>query len=218
MMQKNTFMRKHRNSSCYHFRVRIPLDLQKHFKDKKNFTISLRTGVYRDASRTATRLYTLSKIISVCLSPEIKGAIWSLSTQMKCSPEETLEMSIREHFSLPRPQRWMRESWVQGGVVIDWGKECWVKTLSEQTHRVMPPEVSAWDENVELRNIGLSQQVWVQLHSIGRQKEASPLETLEMNLRQHFGLTVPEKWKIDSWIQSGVVYEYSDWTDWPISH
>ena len=63
MMQKNTFMRKHRNSSCYHFRVRIPLDLQKHFKDKKDFTISLRTGVYRDASRTATKLYTLSQII-----------------------------------------------------------------------------------------------------------------------------------------------------------
>lgn len=63
MMQKNTFLRKHRNSSCYHFRVRIPVDLQKHFKDKKEFTISLRTGVYRDASRTATRLYTLSQII-----------------------------------------------------------------------------------------------------------------------------------------------------------
>ena len=59
-------------------------------------------------------------------------------------------------------------------------------------------------------SIGLSQQVWEQLHSIGRQKEASPLETLEMTLRQHFGLPVPEKWKIDSWIQSGVVYEYSD--------
>ena len=123
MMQKNTFMRKHRNSSCYHFRVRIPLDLQKHFKDKKDFTISLRTGVYEDASRTATRLYTLSQIISVCLSPEIKGAIWSLSTQMKCSPEETLEMSIREHFSLLRPQRWIRESWFQGGVVFDCGKD-----------------------------------------------------------------------------------------------
>ena len=39
---------------------------------------------------------------------------------------------------------------------VDWGKECWVKTLSEQTHRVMTSEVSAWDENVELRNIGLS--------------------------------------------------------------
>ena len=46
--------------------------------------------------------------------------------------------------------------------------------------------------------------MWDQLHSIGRQKDASPLETLEMTLRQHFGLPVPEKWKIDSWIQSGV--------------
>ena len=48
--------------------------------------------------------------------------------------------------------------------------------------------------------------MWEQLHSIGRQKEASPLETLEMTFRNHFGLPVPEKWKIDSWIQSGVVY------------
>ena len=53
------------------------------------------------------------------LSPEVKSAIQSLSTQMKCSPEETLEMSLREHFCLPRPQRWIRESWVQGGVVFE---------------------------------------------------------------------------------------------------
>ena len=63
---------------------------------------------------------------------------------------------------------------------------------------------------MDLKSIGLSQQVWDQLHSIGRQKKAAPVETLEMTLRQHFGLPVPEKWKIDSWIQSGVVYEYSD--------
>ena len=74
---------------------------------------------------------------------------------------------------------------------VDWGKECRTQTLSEQTHRVMPSEVFAWDENVELRNIGLSQQVWDQLHSIRRQKEASPLETLEMTLRQHFGISAP---------------------------
>ena len=53
------------------------------------------------------------------LSPEVMSAIQSLSTKMKCSPEETLEMSLREHFCLPRPQRWMRESWVQGGVVLE---------------------------------------------------------------------------------------------------
>ena len=53
------------------------------------------------------------------LSPEVKSKIRSLSTQMKCSPEETLEMSLREHFCLPRPQRWMKESWVQGGVILE---------------------------------------------------------------------------------------------------
>ena len=46
-------------------------------------------------------------------------AIQSLSTKMECSPEESLEMSLREHFCLPRPQRWIRESWVQGGVVLE---------------------------------------------------------------------------------------------------
>ena len=53
------------------------------------------------------------------LSPEVMSAIQSLSTKMECSPEETLEMSLREHFCLPRPQRWMRESWVQGGVDLE---------------------------------------------------------------------------------------------------
>ena len=53
------------------------------------------------------------------LSPEVKNAIQSLSTQMKCSPEETLEMSLREHFCLPRPQKWRTESWITGGVVME---------------------------------------------------------------------------------------------------
>ena len=50
------------------------------------------------------------------LSPEVKSAIQSLSTKMKCSPEESLEMSLREHFCLPRPQKWRKDSRVQGGV------------------------------------------------------------------------------------------------------
>ena len=50
------------------------------------------------------------------LSPQVKSAIQSLSTKMKCSPEESLEMSLREHFCLPRPQKWRKDSRVQGGV------------------------------------------------------------------------------------------------------
>ena len=55
-----------------------------------------------------------------------------------------------------------------------------------------------------LSDIGLSQLVMDQLRTVGREKNAPPLETLEMSLRQHFGLPVPEKWKVDAWIQSGV--------------
>ena len=62
---------------------------------------------------------------------------------------------------------------------------------------------------MRFKGIGLSSEVENELRSVGRLKNATPLETLEMTLRQHLGLPVPEKWKLDSWIQSGVVYEYS---------
>ena len=57
---------------------------------------------------------------------------------------------------------------------------------------------------MSLIGIGLSQLGMDQLRTVGREKNAPPLETLEMSLRQHFGFPVPEKWKVDSWIQSGV--------------
>ena len=57
---------------------------------------------------------------------------------------------------------------------------------------------------MSLISIGLSQLVMDQLRTVGREKNAPPLETLEMSLRQHFGFPVPEKCKVDSWIQSGV--------------
>ena len=57
---------------------------------------------------------------------------------------------------------------------------------------------------MSLISIGLSQLVMDQLRTVGREKNAPPLVTLEMSLRQHFGFPVPEKWKVDSWIQSGM--------------
>ena len=74
----------------------------------------------RDMStETPSRDETVLELNQFHLSPEVKNAIQSLSTKMECSTVETLEMSLREHFCLPRPQRWMRESWVQGGVVLE---------------------------------------------------------------------------------------------------
>ena len=57
---------------------------------------------------------------------------------------------------------------------------------------------------MSLIGIGLSQLVMDQLRTVGREKNAPPLETLEMSLRQHFGFPVPEQWKVEAWIQSGV--------------
>ena len=71
------------------------------------------------SSETPSRNENFLELNQFHLSPEVKSAIRSLSTQMKCSPKETLEMSLRENFCLPRPQRWIRESWVQGGVVFE---------------------------------------------------------------------------------------------------
>ena len=71
------------------------------------------------SSETSSRNETVLELNQFHLSPEVKSKIHSLSTKMECSPEESLEMSLREHFCLPRPQRWIRESWVQGGVVLE---------------------------------------------------------------------------------------------------
>ena len=62
---------------------------------------------------------TVLELTQFHLSPEVRSVIQSLSIKMECSTEETLEMSLREHFCLPRPQRWMRESWITGGVVME---------------------------------------------------------------------------------------------------
>ena len=66
------------------------------------------------------------------LSQEVKTAILSLSNQMHCSSEETLEMSLREYFCLPRPQKWKRESWITGGVVMEGERwTLWLNKLSD---------------------------------------------------------------------------------------
>ena len=62
---------------------------------------------------------TVLELTQFHLSLEVRSPIQSLSTKMECSTEETLEMSLKEHFCLPRPQRWIREFWIQGGVVLE---------------------------------------------------------------------------------------------------
>ena len=71
------------------------------------------------SSETSSRNETVLELNQFHLSPEVKNAIQSLSTKMECSPEESLEMSLWEHFCLPRPQKWRTESWITGGFVME---------------------------------------------------------------------------------------------------
>ena len=52
-------------------------------------------------------------------SPDLVNEIVQLSRRMNSSVPETIKMTLRNAFCLQVPQKWMRDSWVQGGVVID---------------------------------------------------------------------------------------------------
>jgi hypothetical protein len=40
------------------------------------------------------------------------GEIRSLSSQMRSTPEETIEMCLRMHLCLPVPKKWEKDSWI----------------------------------------------------------------------------------------------------------
>ena len=46
--------------------------------------------------------------------PDLKNEINTLSRSMKSSPSETVVMVLRNHFSLPVPEKWKQnDSWIQ---------------------------------------------------------------------------------------------------------
>ena len=52
-------------------------------------------------------------------SPDLVNEIVQLSRRMNSSVPETIEMTLRNAFCLRVPQKWMRDSLVQGGVVFE---------------------------------------------------------------------------------------------------
>ena len=52
-------------------------------------------------------------------SPDLVNEIVQLSRRMNSSVPETIEMTLRNAFCLRVPKKWMRDSWVQGGVVFE---------------------------------------------------------------------------------------------------
>ena len=43
---------------------------------------------------------------------DLRGELRTLSSQMQSTPEETIYMCLRMHFSLPVPEKWRRDSWI----------------------------------------------------------------------------------------------------------
>jgi len=52
--------------------------------------------------------------------PDLNNEIRSLAMQMKSSPSETVVMVLRNHFSLPVPEKWKpdTDSWITSAVDI----------------------------------------------------------------------------------------------------
>jgi len=52
--------------------------------------------------------------------PDLNNEINSLSRSMKSSPQETVVMVLRNHFSLPVPKKWKpdTDSWITSAVDI----------------------------------------------------------------------------------------------------
>ena len=74
----------------------------------------------------------------------------------------------------------------------------------------MCAEVSSWDADVELKDYKFPKDLENQIYSLSLTKNSSASEVVQMVLRNHFSLPVPEKWKpdTDSWITSAVDIVY----------
>jgi len=69
-------------------------------------------------SETPSRDETVLELMN-SFSPDLVNEIVQLSRRMNSSVPETIEMTLRNAFCLRVPQKWMRDSWVQGGVVFE---------------------------------------------------------------------------------------------------
>ena len=58
--------------------------------------------------------------------------------------------------------------------------------------------------------LNLQPELIREINSLSFQMKSTAHETIEMCLRMHFCLPVPENWRKDSWITNPVVMEYGD--------
>ena len=99
-MRKIDFLLKDtRNTSSYHFRSIIPKDLRIIFNGRPSFTISLRTGIYKDARAKSIILYNItqsifSKIRMGNLNLDIEGIKEILKVEIQRSLKHSQHIQI----------------------------------------------------------------------------------------------------------------------------
>ena len=104
-MRKIDFLLKDtRNTSSYHFRSIIPKDLRIIFNGRPSFTISLRTGIYKDARAKSIILYNItqsifSKIRMGNLNLDIEGIKEILKVEIQRSLKHSQHIQIESQFS-----------------------------------------------------------------------------------------------------------------------
>ncbi len=57
-------------------------------------------------------------LMELNFQPELKREINSLATQMNSTASETVVMCLRQHFCLPVPSKWRKDSWIMNKVEI----------------------------------------------------------------------------------------------------
>ena len=63
--------------------------------------------------------------------PDLNKEINSLSRSMKSSPQETVVMVLRNHFSLPVPEKWKVDSWIWYQIRLEFSQihiQCTIKS------------------------------------------------------------------------------------------
>ena len=70
------------------------------------------------SAETPSRDETVLELMQ-SFSPDLINEIVQLSIRINSSVPETIEMTLRNAFCLRVPQKWVRDSWIQGGVVFE---------------------------------------------------------------------------------------------------
>ena len=99
MLKHDFLIKDERYTSSYHFRSIIPKDLRYLFNGRHSFTISLRTGIYKDAKSISFNLHFITQSIFDQIRMgetdlDIEGIKKILKVEIKRSVKSSLHLKL----------------------------------------------------------------------------------------------------------------------------